>query len=190
MAKANRPVGDEQLCAAAKAGSEDAFATLAGRYIFHVRARAADYAGSIEFEDLVQEGTIGILNAVRMFDPAAGVRFSTFAYLCIDRSILSAVRRALRKKQIPKTALISMESGAVPERPEPDPEQLLIDRESVQALEDKLAARLARTELRVLQLYLRGSSYKQIAGQLGCPVKSVDNAMARVRRKLKHGPVA
>ena len=94
-------LSDENLVEKCKQNDQEAYSFLVMRYLFVVRSRAAAYKGEIDFEDLVQEGLIGLMNAVNYFDKSFGTSFSTFATLCIDRNILSAVRKTLSKKQIP-----------------------------------------------------------------------------------------
>ena len=101
---------DENLISDCKSGDDDAYGVLIGRYLFAVRSRAYAYDKSaIDFEDLVQEGLIGLVNAVKCYDGSFGTSFSTFAYLCIDRNIMSAVKKTFSKKQIPKSVLVFIE---------------------------------------------------------------------------------
>ena len=103
---------DEKLIALCRIGDDEAYSVLIARYLFTVRKRASVYENSgIDFEDLVQEGFIGLLNAVKYYENNFDTSFSTFAYLCIDRNILSAVRKSLTKKQIPKSALVFIEDN-------------------------------------------------------------------------------
>ena len=104
---------DNNLVKLAQSGNEEAYSALVGRYIFLVRNCANNYfSDTLDFDDLMQEGLIGLMNAVNAFELNCNTSFFTFARLCIDRNILSAVRKALSKKQIPKSALVFIEEQA------------------------------------------------------------------------------
>ena len=199
---------DEQLIALCRIGDDEAYSVLVARYLFTVRNRASVYNNSgihidlyvdgekavevkdereeIKFEDLVQEGFIGLLNAVKCYESNFDTSFSTFAYLCIDRNILSAVRKSLAKKQIPKSALSFIEDEQnLQENISRSPEEILIAKENLSAMKQKIAEILSDTEREVLDLYLLGYSYSKIAEKLELSEKSVDNAIQRMRKKLK-----
>lgn len=185
---------DEHLVEQAQHNKEDAFAQLLGRYLPLIRKKALRYAGSgVDYEDLYQEGAIGFLNAVRNFRQDRGASFKTFASACVERKILSVLKSASRQKQMPAKALVSMDQPAggylvenfLPHQMIIDPEERLIDREdyrSVLCMMDKV---LSDLEHRVFQLYLSGRSYQEISAGLGLSEKSVDNALQRIRRKLR-----
>lgn len=187
MVKKFADYSDEELVFACKHGDNDAYSALVGRYLFAVRARAYAYDKSeIDFEDLVQEGLIGLMNAVKCYDSSFGASFSTFAYLCIDRNIMSAVKKTLSKKQIPKSALVFIEETSDFESKSFDnPEIALISKENIDLLKSKITEKLSNLEQSVLKLYLNGNSYDKIAKVLNISQKSVDNAMQRLRKKLK-----
>jgi len=136
---------------------------------------------ALESEDLLQEGLIGLFNAVLAYDAARGASFSTFAYRCVQNRLRSAVAAAV--------------SGAptYPEREIPsaagDPQDILQARENLRAWEARAQECLSEREKRVLRLYLGGNSYREIAGRLETSEKSVDNAMQRVRRKMRAGSI-
>ncbi len=178
---------DEKLIALCKIGDDEAYSVLIARYLFTIRKRASVYNNSgIDFEDLVQEGFIGLLNAVKSFESSFDTSFSTFAYLCIDRNILTAVRKSLAKKQIPKSALLFLEDEQIlQENLEQSPEAVLIAKENISAMKQKIAEKLSATERQVLDLYLLGFSYSKIAKELDISEKSVDNAIQRMRKKLR-----
>ncbi len=185
-----RRLDDEQLAEQAKNGDSAAYDALLRRYVFLVHSRAAGYKGSnVDFEDLVQEGMIGLMHAVAGYDKDCGASFQTFARLCIDRNIISAVRATLRKKQIPKNSLVSIDDAGEPantgDRHAQNPENVVIAKEELALLYQKIFASLNDFELGVLKLYLAGCSYRSIAEKFGCSYKAVDNAMQRLRRKLK-----
>ena len=178
---------DEELVALCKSGDEEAYSALIGRWLFAVRSRASIYDKSgIDFEDLVQEGFIGLMNAVKAYDNDFGASFSTFAFLCIDRKILDAVKKSLGKKQIPKHALVFLEDNFDLESDKSvNPESVIISQENIAILKQRIAEKLSDREREVLNLYLSGYSYQGIAEKLKCTLKSVDNAMQRLRKKLK-----
>lgn len=187
MISAFQNSSDEELVLACKNGDENAYGVLIGRYIFAVRSRAYAYdQSSIDFDDLMQEGFIGLMNAVKSYDESFGTRFSTFAYLCIDRNILSTVKKTLSKKQIPKSALVFIEeNGDFETDKSENPENLVISKENLNLLKRKITENLSGREQSVLNMYLSGHSYQEIAKDLKISVKSVDNAIQRLRRKLK-----
>lgn len=178
---------DEQLIALCRIGDDEAYSVLVARYLLTIRKRASVYNNSgIDFEDLVQEGFIGLLNAVKCYESNFDTSFSTFAYLCIDRNILSAVRKSLAKKQIPKSALSFIEDeGNFQESVLENPETVLIAKENISAMKQRIVEVLSDTERKVLDLYLLGYSYSKIAEKLELSEKSVDNAIQRMRKKLK-----
>lgn len=177
---------DETLARLYADGQEDAAVALIVRYLPLVRARAGVFAsGSGEsYEDLCQEGMIGLLAAVRDFD-ADKAAFVTFARLCIDRVLISASRSRMRKKQIPDAHLIPLEGEEMLPAANEDPEAIVIEREDYARLVQRVAKTLTPLENSVLSLYLRGVSYARIAERLSLSVKAVDNALQRIRRKLK-----
>ena len=176
-------ISDERLCALALAGERSAEETLVLRHTRLVRmcARPFFLAGG-DSEDLIQEGMLGLLAAIREFRPDRGARFATYAQVCVRRRIISAVRSASGGKHAPlndyvSLELLSAEAGAV------DPEDLIIRREAIRALEADISDSLTRLEKQVLARYLEGESYAEIARAVGRSPKSVDNAVQRIRRK-------
>ena len=141
-------------------------------------------------EDLMQEGMLGLLAAVRHYNPAKDVKFKTYAEFCIRRRLYSAIKSASRYKHIPLNDYVSLESPELDESITQgmfflrDPEEFVIARERVNEITDCLSGSLSRFESRVLGLYLDGLSYEEMAAELGKPSKSVDNAVQRIRKKL------
>lgn len=180
-------LSDSELIELCKNGDEEAYGALIARYIFTVRSRAAVYEKSgIDFEDLVQEGYIGLMNAVKNYENSFGTSFSTFAYLCIDRNILSAVRKSLSKKQIPSSALVFIDDdNDFQDNSAQSPESVVISKENIERLKKSISEKLSENEQKVLELYLIGYSYEKISQKLNCSKKSVDNAIQRLRKKLK-----
>ncbi len=171
---------DESLVALAQRGDSAATEELLLRYKNAVLARARKFflAGG-ETDDLVQEGMIGLYTAICVYDPTAGKRFKNFAYLCVTRRIYDALRIAGRHVG-PSEELDpdSVESGD-------SPEAFLIDDESTREIQTKLMKVLSDFEFRVMTMYLDGMSYREICEATGKPLKSVDNALGRARRKLQ-----
>jgi RNA polymerase sporulation-specific sigma factor len=174
-------------------GDSEAEETLVSEYAQLVRACARPYflAGG-DSEDLIQEGMLGLLSAVRTFDPAKGAKFSTYAEFCVRRRIYSAIRLAAGYKHTPLNSYISLESPQLDENTTQstcflrDPEDFVIARESAGEVERLLYGVLSRFESGVLEQYLDGMSYKEMAIHLGKSIKSVDNAVQRIRKKLAH----
>ncbi len=185
---------DIELQRMAASGDRAAEELLAGRYMQLVRvcARPLFLAGG-DSEDLSQEGMFGLLSAIREFDPAQGVSFRSFAEHCIRMRLYSAVKSAARLKHLPLNDSMPLEQlsddpssqlSAAPEIFRRSPEDLVLARESKEELIELCKRRLSRLELQVLDCYLEGLSYRDIAQRLQKDEKSVDNAVQRIRRKL------
>lgn len=185
---------DNELQRLAASGDRAAEELLAGRYMQLVRvcARPLFLAGG-DSEDLSQEGMFGLLSAIREFDPAQGVSFRSFAEHCIRMRLYSAVKSAARLKHLPLNDSMPLEQlsddpssqlSAAPEIFRRSPEDLVLARESKEELIELCKRRLSRLELQVLDCYLEGLSYRDIAQRLQKDEKSVDNAVQRIRRKL------
>ena len=185
---------DFALQSLAVSGDRDAEEALAARYLRLVRicARPLFLVGG-DSEDLIQEGTFGLLSAIRRYDPADGASFSTYAERCIRMRLLSAIKSASRLKHVPLNDGISLEQLSedpgtdilsLPELVRHDPEDLILAKESKEELRAASSRCLSRFEIKVLDLYLEGLSYREIAERLCRNAKSVDNAVQRIRRKL------
>ena len=180
-------VTDEQLCARVAGGDRSAEEALVLRYARLVRVCARPFflAGG-DSEDLIQEGMLGLLAAIREFRPDRGARFSTYAQVCIRRRIISAVRTAAGGKHAPLNDYVSLEPSlllADMESPS-NPEDVVIHQEALRALESAIESQLTQLEGQVLARFLEGSSYAEIAEAVGRSPKSVDNAVQRIRRKI------
>ena len=173
----------EELCYLTASGDRDAEELLVKRYLRMVRMCARPYflAGG-ESEDLIQEATFGLLKAIREFDPARDAKFKTFAEVCIRNRIRSAVTTASRSKHAPLNDSIPLESPMLGN--DASPEELYISREEEAERMIRLRQKLSPLERKILSFFLRGLSYREISEQLGCPIKSVDNAIQRTRRKV------
>ena len=188
---------DLQLQQLAASGEREAEEALVGRYLQLVRAVARPFflAGG-DSEDLIQEGMFGLLSAVRQYDPKNGASFRTFAEHCIKKRIISAIRSASRMKHFPLNDGLSLEQlsedASLPFAAitvtQPSPEELVLARESKEELYSAFHDRLSGLEIKVLDYYLDGLSYQDIAQRLGKDAKAVDNAVQRIRRKMARDP--
>ncbi len=190
---------DIELQKLASAGDRIAEEQLAERYAQLVRkcARPFFLAGG-DSEDLIQEGMLGLLSAIRQFDPDMNASFRTYAEICIKRRLLSAIKSASRLKHLPLNDglsldyILSEESqtqlAANSEAFRRTPEEQVLARESEIELYETFAQQLSRLEKQVLTLYLDGLSYGEIAYKVNKDEKSVDNAVQRIRRKLARNP--
>ena len=186
---------DQALQKIAADGDRDAEETLANRYLRLVRicARPLFLAGG-DSEDLIQEGTFGLLSAIRNYDPTCGTTFKTFAEHCIRMRLLSAIKSASRLKHLPLNDGISLEQlsedsgvdlAALPDGFIYDPEELVLAQESREELYVAFSRCLSKLEFRVLKYYLDGLSYREIADRIQKSERSVDNAVQRIRHKLQ-----
>lgn len=194
--KDSEPFSDEALCALSAAGNRRAEEELVLRYNRVVRVCARPYflAGG-DSEDLIQEGMLGLLNAIREYMPDRGTSFRTYSETCIRNRILSAIRSAGRDKHTPLNHSVSLEptlsdgntdSYAVDAHHavQLNPEDLLISREERRERLGTLKGQLSGFEAKILDLYLKGLSYVEIAVQTKRSPKAVDNAVQRIRRKV------
>jgi RNA polymerase sporulation-specific sigma factor len=188
---------DENMLVYAQNGDDEAMEWLITRYKAMVRARARQYylAGA-DREDLVQEGMIGLFKAVRDYQKNMNIPFYNFANLCVSRQLMTAVKTAARKKHIPLNTYISLsmpttgdELSLLPEQlcdnTALQPEYQLIRHEEAEGMAFIVERVLSEFEKSVLSMYLNGIAYQNIAEKLDKSVKSVDNALQRIRRKLE-----
>jgi len=181
---------DEELILRYRQGEEAVLDFLLDKYknMVRTRARARFLAGG-ETDDLIQEGMIGLFKAVRDYEPGRGSSFRTFAQLCVERQLLTAVQHSNRKKHSPLNSSVSLDTGENSEnwvsgRAEDNPEDLVISRENAKSFAEMINGSLSRLEMQVLELYLEGNTYGEIAEKLGRTTKSVDNALRRIRSKI------
>lgn len=185
---------DEQLGALAAAGRAEAEELLVIRYTRLVRAQAHSlYLVGGDSEDLIQEGMIGLLRAIRSFDPAKSAAFRSFAETCVRNRLYSVLRSANSERQAALNRSVSFDTPFfdgnsfapdVPRYAASNPEDLLIDEERVSAFFAGIQKQLSAFEGKVLGYYLKGYSCREIAVLLGRSPKSVDNAVQRLRRKI------
>ena len=187
----NVVLSDMQLWERYKAGDAYAEELLVKRYSKVVRSCARPYflLGG-DSEDLMQEGMLGLIAAVRQYDPMRDASFKTYAEQCIKNRLYTAIKSAARMKHTPLNEYISIESPGFDEARNfasgsaRNPEELFILKEHLREITDNADSFLSKLEAQVLSLYLDGQSYDEIAAVLGKSGKSVDNAIQRIRKKL------
>lgn len=189
---------DDSLINEVRTGNTLALEHLIGKYRNFVRAKARSYfLIGADHEDIVQEGMIGLYKAVRDFNGDKLASFKAFAELCITRQIITAIKTATRQKHIPLNSYVSLDKPIYDEESDrtlmdvicgnkvTDPEALLINQEEFSYIEGKMSEILSELERQVLMLYLDGRTYQEISIDLKRHVKSIDNALQRVKRKLE-----
>lgn len=189
---------DEELIELVHTGDSEALDYLIQKYRNFVRAKARTYfLIGADKEDIVQEGMIGLYKAVRDFKGDKLSSFKAFAELCITRQIITAIKTATRQKHIPLNSYVSLDKPIYDEESDRtlmdiisgtkvlDPEELIINKEEFDDIELKMAELLSDLERKVLALYLDGQTYQEISEELNRHVKSIDNALQRVKRKLE-----
>ena len=197
--KAQRELEDLQLVMRYRNGDSLALDQLVRRYSGFVRLKASSYflAGG-DADDLIQEGLIGFYKAVRDFRVDKETSFRSFAELCVTRQIITAIKTATRFKHRPLNGYVSFSQtpaghdadsdcalgDALPGPSVNDPSVCVISSEELESLVFCLGTGLSRLEADALRLYLEGSSYEEMAEELGCDTKAIDNALQRVKRKI------
>lgn len=189
---------DEEIAIEAKAENNRAQEYLISKYENFVKAKAKSYfLIGADKEDIYQEGMIGLYKAIRDYKPERSSSFKAFAEICITRQIITAIKTATRQKHIPLNTYVSLNKPIYEEESEKtlldvltglkvsDPEELIISKEQMKYIEEKIAKVLSDLELEVLNSYLDGKSYQEIACDLERHSKSIDNALQRVKRKLE-----
>ncbi len=189
---------DEQVVELVHNGQSEALDYLISKYRNFVRAKARSYfLIGADREDIVQEGMIGLYKAIRDFKEDKLTSFKAFAELCITRQIITAIKTATRQKHIPLNSYVSLDKPIYDEESDRtlmdvisgakvmDPEELIINQEEFDDIEVKMGELLSDLERKVLVLYLDGRSYHEISEELNRHVKSIDNALQRVKRKLE-----
>lgn len=189
---------DEDVVEYAREGDDAALEYLINKYKNFVRAKARSYfLIGADREDIIQEGMIGLYKAIRDFRLDKLSSFRAFAELCITRQIITAIKTATRQKHIPLNSYVSLNKPIYDEDSDrtlldvlsgskiTDPEELIISREEFDDIEEKMGEILSSLEWKVLMSYLEGKSFQEIAEDLHRHVKSIDNALQRVKRKLE-----
>jgi len=198
VSEAIQYLSDEIVVEMAKDGDDAALEYLINKYKNFVRAKARSYfLIGADREDIIQEGMIGLYKAIRDFRCDKLSSFRAFAELCITRQIITAIKTATRQKHIPLNSYISLNKPIYDEDSDrtlldvisgskiSDPEELIISREEFDDIEEKMGEILSSLEWKVLMSYLEGKSYQEMAADLKRHVKSIDNALQRVKRKLE-----
>ncbi len=192
-------LSDDELVARFQGGDNDSLDVLLQRYRRFTRAKARGYfLIGADSDDIEQEGMIGLFKAVRDFRPDRQASFRAFAELCITRQIITAIKTATRQKHQPLNSYLSLSgtrpgeengSGTVEEVLEAkgliDPIEFIISMEDLRSMRRMMSEMLSKLEVEVLRLYVEGKSYQEIAEVLGRHVKSIDNALQRIKRKLE-----
>jgi RNA polymerase sporulation-specific sigma factor len=189
---------DEEVVVQAKNGDDRAQEYLISKYENFVKSKAKAYfLIGADKEDIYQEGLIGLYKAIRDFNPDKLTSFKAFAEICVIRQIITAIKTATRQKHIPLNTYVSLNKPIYEEESErtlldvlvgfkiSDPEELMIIKEQMDYIEEKISEVLSDLELEVLTSYLDGKSYQEIASNLERHSKSIDNALQRVKRKLE-----
>ena len=187
---------DEELVRLAQSGDGEALPFLLDKYKNFVRTRARSYfLIGADHEDIVQEGMIGLYKAIRDYNPEKLTTFRAFAELCVKRQIITAIKTATRQKHYALNSYVSLNKPLYDEESDrtlldvlegrvTNPEDLYISQEDLSHIETQIDSMLSDLEQQVLQCFLDGSSYQEIAEELGRHVKSIDNALQRIKKKL------
>ena len=190
---------DEEIVAIAqREGDGEALEYLLNKYKNFVRAKARSYfLIGADHEDIVQEGMIGLYKAIRDYRIDRSASFHAFAELCVTRQIITAIKTATRQKHIPLNSYVSLNRPIYEEDPyrtlldviteevPSNPESMLIDREDLSLIEGRIGEMLSDLEKEVLIRYIEGKSYQEISEEMNRHVKSIDNALQRIKRKLQ-----
>lgn len=191
-------MNDEEIVKLAQDGNEGALEFIIYKYKNSVRSKARSYfLVGADKDDIIQEGMIGLYKAVRDYNKDKLTSFRSFAELCITRQIITAIKSATRQKHMPLNFYVSLNKPVYEEESERtlmdiiaenkaiDPMELFIGREDMDVMESRICEVLSSLEMEVLMSYIDGRSYQEIAEDLKRDVKSIDNALQRVKRKLE-----
>lgn len=190
-------LSDNDIISFANNGDDAAMEYIIDKYKGYVRSKTRTYflIGG-DRDDLMQEGMIGLFKAIRDFDPSKQAAFKAFADLCITRQIITAIKTATRQKHAPLNGYVSLNKNAFDDENErtlfelietkvtSNPEDIYIDRENVTLIEEKINKCLSHFESEVLDRYLNGKTYIEIAAELNKSNKSIDNAIQRIKKKI------
>lgn len=189
-------ISDEKLVELIKSGDKKALNFLLNKYrdVVSMKTNRFFIIGA-EKEDMIQEGFWGLYKAIQSFDPEKQNSFRTFANLCIERQLITTIKTSNRQKNIPLNSSFSLNSAAYNENEDvsvldvldmktvEDPLETIIKKEYYKAVENRIDQNLSKFEKDVLHKYIQGQSYTDIASNLDTPVKSIDNAIQRIRKK-------
>lgn len=176
---------DNELITAARNGDSNALKRLASRYMEFALEKAKGFVHSqLEYDDIVQEAMLGFISAYYTYDINGGASFKTYVSRCMDNSILSAIALLERKKRIPTGAIVGLDDvSAVDTRD--DPEEVFFRHSKEEEIVRKIREELSEKERTVLSLFMSGMKYEEIADEMSITSKSVDNAIQRIRKKLR-----
>lgn len=191
------PLADEEVIQLIQQGNVEALEYIINKYKIIVLAKAKSYfLIGADREDIIQEGMIGLYKAIRDYKDDKNASFRVFAELCVTRQIITAIKTATRQKHMPLNSYVSLDKPVYEDDSEKtlvetmvgpaatEPEEIILQQEQQDYIELKMSEVLSELEQRVLALYLEGQSYGEISEQLDRHVKSIDNALQRVKRKL------
>ena len=190
-------VSDDELVKKAKNGDQEAIEILVDRYKNCISLKTRTYfLRGADKEDIMQEGMIGLIKAIRDYNAGKQVSFKSFAELCITRQIITAVKAATRQKHIPLNSYVSLYGNndgdedrapleLVDSNTRFNPEEYIIMRENMKKIDEHIVKVLSKFEKNVLEFYLNGKRYQEMSMLLDRPVKSIDNALQRIKRKLE-----
>ncbi len=190
---------DEELVELSVTGDKSATEYIFDKYKNFVKAVVRMYfLVGADRDDVVQEGMIGLFKAIRDFDETKQTSFKSFAEMCVKRQVLTAIKNATRQKHIPLNSYISLSKSSyddensegtlldtLTDKESADPEELFIGKENIEILGEKIDENLSKLEKEVLNMYLKGISYQEIAKIMKRTPKSIDNALQRVKKKLE-----
>ena len=189
---------DEELVMLAKKGDQEAYNHLINKYKNFIRSKTKSYfIMGAEKEDVIQEGLVGLYKAIRDYNPERKTSFKAFAELCITRQIITAIKTATRQKHLMLNTAISIDKPIYDDDSDRtlvdviaiskvcDPEEIYMRMELSKDLKEKIKKTLSPLESQVLTAYLEGLSYQEMAERLGRHVKSIDNALQRIKRKIE-----
>ncbi len=186
MLKRQKNLSDEEMAVLAAAGDDEAMAHLISAVTPIARAKASGFAKArISNEDLMQEGMLGFLDAVNKFDPSKGVPFKAFAETCINNRIVSAVRMNFNSKNAALSNAVSFEAENSDIVTGGDPADIISDKFETEYLSELLSSGLSDFEKKVIDLRLQNKSYAQIAQELCRSEKAIDNALQRIKSKMR-----
>ncbi|WFA07674.1 RNA polymerase sporulation sigma factor SigH [Tissierella sp. Yu-01] len=193
-----KTMGDEDVVEMAKSNNPLALEYLISKYKNFVRSKARSYfLIGADRDDIIQEGMIGLYKAIRDYEKGKLASFKSFAEICIRRQMITAIKSATRQKHVPLNSYISLNKPVYEEESDRtlidiisetnalDPMELFIGREELDVMENKMGEMLSELEMEVLMSYIDGKTYQEIAEELHRDVKSIDNALQRVKRKLE-----
>ncbi len=179
-------VSEIELLKLISLGDNNAFEEIVNRYKPLVSALATSYC-TPDFDvcDFIQEGLLGLLNACKTFDADGGASFKNYASLCIKNRFVSIIRKSKSKSVIPNDSIVSIDDVELSDKNRSNPEELVISEERLKELLEQLNNNLSQNEILVLYYYLKGMKYEEISEKTGLNKKAVDNALQRVKKKLR-----